>query len=330
MILKEDTSIITWGDFLDVYHKIRQKGMRYLLAKMQLSHSSRVSSKWDLHTTSSDFWEIPEIVKDWNKTISGDENKLYEDYVAQKYFSGKSGIKILSIGCGDGKHERKFAVYPEVEKAVGVDIAEARVARARESAQKLNLPIEYIAGDFFKLDFEKESFDMVLFSSSLHHFYDIDNFLKNHIKPLLKNNGLLVVYEYCGPNRLQWRRTQLNEANRILQTIPKKYRTLYDGKSSKKKVYRPGLIRMHIVDPSEAPDSENLINGIHNNFTVLEEARLGWNILHSLLKGIAHNFVSDDPEVKKLIASLIQEEKKFMQVSGENDAVFGVYKKELY
>jgi ubiquinone/menaquinone biosynthesis C-methylase UbiE len=328
MILKKETSIITWGDVLDVYHKIRQKGMAYLLGKLKLSHSARVSSKWDLHTASSDFWIVPEIVQDWNKTISGDENTSYEDYVAQKYFAGKSGIKILSVGCGDGSHERKFAVYPAVEKAIGVDIAEARVTRAREMAERLNLPIEYVAGDFYKMDFEKESFDMVLFSSSLHHFYDIDNFLKNYFKPLLKKNGLLVVFEYCGPNRLQWRNSQLNEANRLLKTIPKKYKTLYDGRTIKKKVYRPGWIRMLMVDPSEAPDADNLVKGIHNNFTVLEEAKMGCNILHILLKSIAHNFATDDAEAKKLIASLIEEEKKFIHITGENDAVFGVYQKD--
>lgn len=40
---------------------------------------------------------------------------------------------------------------------------------------------------------------------------------------------------------------------------------------------------MLLVDPSEAPDSANLKNALHNNFTVLEE-KLGWNILHILLK----------------------------------------------
>lgn len=328
MIFKKDTSIISLGDFLDVYHKLRQKGMGYLLKKFRLSHSGRVASKWDLHTTSSDFWVVPEIVQDWNKTISGSGEVPYEDYVSQKYFLGKSGIKILSVGCGDGGHERAFAAYPEIEKIVGIDIAEARVARAREHAERLNMPIEYVAGDFFKMDFEKESFDMVLFSSSLHHFNDIDSFLKNHIKPLIKKNGLLVVNEYSGPNRLQWRRSQLKEANRILKSIPNKFKTLYDGRTIKKKVYRPGLIRMLMVDPSEAPDSENLVKGIHNNFTVLEEARLGWNILHILLKGIAHNFVTDDREAKKLLSSLIEAEKKFIQVTGENDAVFGVYRKD--
>src|SRR5690606_22272942 len=188
-------------------------------------------------------------------------------------------------------------------------------------------PIEYIAGDFFKMEFEKESFDVILFSSSLHHFNDIGNFLKNYIKPLLKDKGLLVIFEYSGPNRLQWRDSQLNEANRLLKTIPDKYRTLYDRKTLKKKVYRPGLLRMLMIDPSEAPDADNLVKGIHDNFDVLEEVKLGWNILHILLKGIAHNFVTDDPRAKKLIASLIEEEKKFMQATGENDAVFGVYQK---
>lgn len=328
MSLSADRSWVTFGDFLDVYHKLRQKGVKSITSKLKLSGNSRVASKWDFYTSSSDFWVIPEIVKDWNKSISGDENIGYEDYVAQKYLSGKKDIKILSVGCGEGNNDRKFAKYPSVKAITGIDISEGAVAKARKIAQEQNLPIEYIAGDFFKLDFEKETFDVILFSSSLHHFQDISSFLKNHIKPLLKYKGLLVVFEYCGPNRLQWRKSQLDAANSLLKEMPKDYKTLYDGKSIKRKVYRPGLIRMFMVDPSEAPDSENLVKGIHDNFTVLEEAKLGWNLLHILLKGIAHNFVNDKPDTKKLLVDLIAEEKEFMRKTGENDAVFGVYQKD--
>lgn len=327
MILKKETSIITFGDFLDVYHKLRENGMKYLFAKLKLTHKGRVTSKWDSYVSSSDFWIIPEIGQDWNESISGDKDVEYEDYVAQKFLSGKSGLKILSIGCGEGVHERKFAKHSFVSKIVGVDISEGSIATARRLAKEENLDIEYIASDFFKVDFEKASFDVVLFNSSLHHFPNIPDFIKNEIKPLLKGDGLLVVFEYCGPNRLQWKDSQLKEANRLLKELPKKYKTLYDGKTLKKRVYRPGLIRMFLVDPSEAPDSANLVKGIHDNFSILEEKRLGWNILMLLLKGIAHNFINDKPETKELLARLITDEKKYLRETGENDAIFGVYQK---
>ena len=104
-MFKKETSIITFGDFLDVYHKLRQKGIKYLLANLRFSEKGRITSKWNFYESSSDFWIIPEICQDWNKTISGDPNLEYEDYVAQKYFTKEKGLRVLSVGCGEGAHE---------------------------------------------------------------------------------------------------------------------------------------------------------------------------------------------------------------------------------
>jgi hypothetical protein len=126
---------------------------------------------------------------------------------------------------------------------------------------------------------------------------------------------------------LQWKNSQLKEANRLLKEIPTAFKTLINGKDVKKKVYRPGLIRMLLVDPSEAPDSANLVNALNDNFTVLEEKKLGWNILHILLKDIAHNFLSEKKEAKELIRNLMEAEEAFLKRTNENDAIFGVYQK---
>ena len=69
------------------------------------------------------------------------------------------------------------------------------------------------------------------------------------------------------------------------------------------------------------------INFINNNFTVLEEKKLGWNILHILLKGIAHNFLKNDDETNQLLAYLIKKEEEFVEKVGETDSIFGVYQK---
>ena len=111
MIFSSNTTIVSFGDFLDVYHKLRQRGLPYLLQNLQFSSRNRVASKWDFYKQSSDFWLVPEIQQEWNYKISGDRNVYYEDYVSKKYFTGKKNIKILSVGCGEGAHERAFAVY---------------------------------------------------------------------------------------------------------------------------------------------------------------------------------------------------------------------------
>lgn len=325
----KETTFISIGDFIDIYYKVKFKGAQFLVSKLfKLSYKDRVSSKWDAFTSQSDFWIIPEIKKSWNFKISGDENLQYEDYVLQKYLWNKSGLNLLAIGCGEGRHERNFLKNNVFKNVVGVDISQESINNAKKEALKNGLDIDYFCEDFRKMDFQGEKFDVVLFDSSLHHFNNISDFLKTKVSPVLNDNGIVVAFEYCGPNRLQWRKSQLREANRILKTIPKSYKQLIDGTNTKKKVYRPGLIRMLFVDPSEAPDSENLVKALNDNFTTLEEKKLGWNILHILLKGISHNFLSDKKKAKELIRNLIREEEDFVQRSGENDAIFGVYRKK--
>jgi 2-polyprenyl-3-methyl-5-hydroxy-6-metoxy-1,4-benzoquinol methylase len=324
----KDTSLVTWGDFVDLYYKAKFKGAKFILSRLfKVSPESRVATKWDVYASVSDFWIIPEIKKTWNRKISGDENTFYEDYFWNKYLKDKTGVNLLSIGCGDGGHERNFAKYPNFENITGIDVSQGSVEKARRLAKEQNFNIDYFCDDFFRMDFGNKKFDVILFNASLHHFENIDGFLKNHIAPLLKPDGVVLINEFCGPNRLQWRESQLAEANRLLRKIPKSYKTLLDGKNTKKKVYRPGLIRMLLNDPSEAPDSENLVPALRNNFDAVEEKPLGWCITHILLKDIAHNFLKDDAQTKQLIADLIEAEDRFCTSHNENDAMFGVYRK---
>lgn len=330
MIFNREVTLVSIGDFVDVYYKIKTRGIYFFLSKFsKFSYKNRIASKWDSFVSESDFWIIPEIIKSWNYKISGNDTLSYEDYVFHKYFEDKENLSLLAIGCGEGKHERNFAKYSTFKNVVGIDISINSIESAKRLASENNLNITYYCDDFRKTTLLKNKFDVVLFDSSLHHFDKIDDFLKNTILPVLNENGYVVVFEYCGPNRLQWKKSQLKEANRILKSIPPRFKKLIDGKNSKTKVFRPGLLRMLMVDPSEAPDSENLVKSLHNNFEVLEEKNLGTNILHILLKGIAHNFLSEDAEAKKLIHSLIEKENQFLDSSGENDSVFGVYQKRM-
>lgn len=318
---------ISIGDFVDVYHKVRQKGLGFVFSKLNLSSTSRIQSKWDSFQSSSDFWIIPTIQKRWNCMISGNENMEYEEYVFHKYLQGKSNLKLLSVGCGEGIHERNFAKHDCFSAIEATDISEKSIIKARILAKENNLSINYRSGDFKQLVYDKNSFDVILFSSSLHHFEDVSTFLKNNVKPLLNENGILVINEYVGPNRLQWTNQQLKKANELLKELPMNYKLLYDNKTIKKKVYRPGIFRMLLVDPSEAPDSANIVSALNSNFKVLEQTNLGWNILHILLKGIAHNFCNDEKETQDLLTNLFSEEDQFVTETKSSDAIFGVYQK---
>jgi ubiquinone/menaquinone biosynthesis C-methylase UbiE len=319
---------ISIGDFIDLFNKYKQKGFPAVLSKLHLTNRARTVSKWNLITPGSDFWIIPAVRSRWNEKCTGDPNQEYEDYIVSKYFSNSKGLRILSVGCGTGSRERKFARYAKFDCIEGIDLAASQVEEARQLAASQNLDnISYFTEDFSAHPFESDAYDMILFNSSLHHFDRINEFLKMKVMPLLNKDGYLVIYEYVGPNRLQWTRLQLKRVNQLLKTIPEKYKTRFNSHAIKHRVYRPGLLRMLLVDPSEAVDSESILPSIHKHFRTIEEKKVGWDILHLLLKDISHNFLGTDKDTQSILSNLFEEEDKYMAETGRSDAVFGIYQK---
>ncbi|MEI6749478.1 MAG: class I SAM-dependent methyltransferase [Bacteroidales bacterium] len=326
-MIPEKTYLST-GDFIDLYYKVKLKGYHALLSKLHLTNLARTVSKWNHISPDSDFWIIPAVRNRWNEKCTGDPNMEYEDYVVSKYFGNAHDLRILSVGCGTGSRERKFAKYEIFSSIEGIDLAASQVEEARETAASQNLDnIHYFTGDFSSYPFESEAYDLILFNSSLHHFDRINEFLKLKVMPLLKKEGYLIIYEYVGPKRLQWIRPQLNRVNQLLNKIPAKYRTRFNSQAIKHRIYRPGLLRMLMVDPSEAIDSESILPSIHKHFRVIEEKKVGWDILHPLLKDISHNFLGTDKETQTILAELFEQEDNYMAESGRSDAVFGIYQK---
>ena len=322
---------ISIGDFIDLYYLLKQKGYNEFLSKFHLSNKSRTVSKWNSITSSSDFWIIPEIRSRWNEKCTGNPDIEYENYVVSKYFSDTKGLRMLSVGCGTGARERKFAKYPNFDLIEGIDIAEKQIEEAGNYASDLNLKnIKYTAGEFTTHIFEHAAYDVILFNSSLHHFNDIHNMLKTKVLPLLKEGGYLLIFEYVGPKRLQWTKKQLEFANKLLMDIPLKYKTRFNSKSIKRRIYRPGLLRMWLADPSEAVDSDSILPSIHNQFKIIEERKIGWDISHLLFKDIAHNFLNKDKETQLLLSYIFDKEDEYLASTGLSDAVFGVYQKQNF
>jgi len=322
-------TLISTGDFIDLYYKFRQKGLLVLLNSLRISSKSRVTSKWNQTGFSgSDFWVIPQVRARWNEKCTGDPTVPYEDYVFQKYFKHCDGLRMLSVGCGAAGHERRFGKYPSFSLIEGIDLAAKQIAEAREEAAKSNLAnVKYHIGDFKTFGFQDGDYDVILFNESLHHFNNIDQFLNQRVKPFLKPTGILITFEFAGPNRLQWTKSQLDFSNQLLKWLPVKYKYRYNSLAIKKKVYRPGWLRMLLVDPSESVDSQAILPCLHKYFEILEEKQMDSDILHLLLKDIAHNFLDNSEETNHILHYLFDQEDQFISQKDCSDIFFGVYKK---
>lgn len=319
---------ITRDDFVELRAKIRQRGLKYILTKVSPSAADRVRSTFGITSaTHANWWIIPAVRRRWNERITGDPNQPYEPYVIERYLRGKKELRLLSLGCGIGSHERAFAQNGPFAEVLGIDLAPNLIDQANALVKEEGLDnIRFSTGDVNRLQLSGPPYDVLLFHSSLHHFLHLNRLLATIVPGLLKPDGLLVLNDYWGPNRLQWTPAQLKTINTLLGQLPPRYRQRFRSSSTKRKVSGPGYWRMRLSDPSEAAEAERIHPLLRKHYQTLEEASVGGNILMPLLKDIAHNFLGEDNETQRWLEWLFQAEDDFLVNAHERSLLFfGVY-----
>ena len=321
--------LITFDDIIDVYTEIKQRSFSFILSKFSFSGKKRTRATFDSSATiTADYWIIPGIRERWNLMITGEKSMSYEDYVVKKYFDGRSGLKMLSLGSGIASHEMAFARHDCFSLVKCIDFSENKLRRAEHMAREEGLAnMVFEPADINHYHFSRGAWDMVLFHSSLHHLRNVDQLIPG-VKNSLKQGGYLIINEYTGPNRLQVSKSRIRLTNRILREyIPAKFRTRYNTRLVKNRVSGPGILRVMLSDPSEAVESEKILPSIHANFDIVEEKKIGGDILMYLFKDIAHHFLESSEEKQTILGKVFLMEDKFIGEHG-SDFIFGVYRKD--
>lgn len=318
--------IITREDFSDIYIKFHQRGLPFLLSKLNLNSFKRTQSAFnDQKLEGSSFWLVPEVKKRWNKLITGNEDILYEEYLTEKYFKGNEKIKILALGTGVCSHEIRLAELNPNCEIECYDFSDELLTKAKSISDEKDLKnISFHAENIMEYHFDNKKYDVVFFHASLHHFDDIPAFLEKVVIKNLVPKGLLIINEFVGANRLQYSKLQLNYINKAISIIPKEYRKIFKTDIYKNNYYGSGVLRMIIADPSECVDSISILPAIHEKFNIVEEKFYGNNILQSALKDISHHFVELNPEKKKVLDQIFDLEDELLE-KHPSDFVFGIY-----
>lgn len=322
--------LVTKDDFIDIYLKFVQRGSSFIFSKLNPNARSRTKSAFnDSSMQNSNWWIIPLIRERWNEKITGNRLLEYEAYTVNKYLSGQNDLRMLSIGSGVCSHELKFANYSNFREIICIDIAENLLNIAAEYAKEKGFTnIKFWEKDIYKVEFETNEFDMIMFHSSLHHFSNIQDLISGKIKKWLKPGGILLINEFVGQNRLQFQKDQIVGINSGLDLIPKKLKQRFKSNLIKNKFYGSGYIRMIIADPSECIESSNILPAIKNEFEIIEERSYGGNLLMNILKDISHNFINyHDDGVEQTLKKLFELEDEYLK-DNKSDFIFGLYKKK--
>jgi arsenite methyltransferase len=94
------------------------------------------------------------------------QQALRRDFLADVAFLADANV--LEVGCGTGVLTRALARLPNVGEVVGVDVAPSLLSKARDLAADLPNVI-FQEADGRSLPFEDETFDVVVFDSTLTH-----------------------------------------------------------------------------------------------------------------------------------------------------------------
>ena len=108
------------------------------------------------------------------------------------------GEEVLDVGCGTGTLALEVARRAgRAGRLVGVDPSTQQIARARRSAARRNVPIDFQIGVIEHLPFLDQTFDVVLSTLMMHHVPDS---LKRQglaeIARVLKPGGRLVIADF--------------------------------------------------------------------------------------------------------------------------------------
>lgn len=95
---------------------------------------------------------------------------------------------ILDIGCGDGV--LSYFLSKEGAKVYGIDYSDIAINFAKEKCKGMN--INFVQGSAYDLDYEDNTFDIVVSSDVIEHLEDVSQYL-SEIKRVISNEGVVVI-----------------------------------------------------------------------------------------------------------------------------------------
>ncbi len=229
---------------------------------------------------------------------------------------------LLSIGCGDGSHEMLIARRGFAKRVLAFDAASGAIARAQETAGSEGLAVEFrnsLFEEFVTNPGPENTYDVVLFSGSLHHVTDLEGMLCA-VQRVLKPGGKVIVNEYCGPCYQLYSPSQVQTVDRVIAALPEEFR-------SADRLAMPTMQMIMDSDPTEGVRSALIPLLVPMYFEREYERFIGGGLLHPLFTCLNAAKVNDgSPESRALVEMLVLMEDELTRAGAlRHDFMFGIY-----
>lgn len=113
------------------------------------------------------------------------------------YSMSNKYLLTIDVGCGMGGWSIMLA--KEGFNVVAIDIASQSIKNAKNKFGEEELSVPTIIGDVTKAPFRPKAFNICFCAQVLHHFPNL-NFIVFELSRILRNNGLIILFEPNGSN----------------------------------------------------------------------------------------------------------------------------------
>jgi cyclopropane fatty-acyl-phospholipid synthase-like methyltransferase len=150
----------------------------------------------------------------WNSAYEGsppwDIGRPQPDFVMLAD-AGKLQGRVLDAGCGTGEHVMLAASHGA--EAMGVDVAELAIERARAKAQQRGIRAAFEVGDVLHLDRLKRQFDVITDSGVFHVFDDEERpVYVNSLRSALRPGGMYYLMCFSDSQPGDWGPRRVSQA----------------------------------------------------------------------------------------------------------------------
>lgn len=156
---------------------------------------------------------------------------------AIKELSQVAPKQVLDVATGTADVAIEIANKLDVQKVIGLDIAEEMLQIGRKKVRKQELvdKVELIGGDAENLPFEDNTFDAITVAFGVRNFEHLEAGLKE-MQRVLKPNGKVVILEFSKPHVFPFKqlfnfyfKNVLPFIGKMTSKDPKAYRYLYES-----------------------------------------------------------------------------------------------------
>lgn len=214
----------------------------------------------------------------------------------------------VSVGAGIGAKEMRLLQRGLVESFDLYELSARRIDKGRELAASLGLGerVRFHHRDAFEAD-EIGEVDLVYWDMALHHMLDVERAVA-WSRRILAPDGVFCMHDFVGPSRFQWSDASLALVEEVRSSLPREY--LADPSWGREQVavrverLDPKLVEKD--DPSEAAQSDRILEAVRRHFPDAAVRLTGGTIYHLALRDIIHNFDEADDADATLLSELLQ------------------------